>query len=80
MDEQTKQDCKDYPRLAKLGLEVHHTEESCPFVKHKDLKSNFQINGFWNAWCRWAVAITTSIHGIYPWDIEAFLSGKPNND
>jgi len=32
------------------------------------------------AFNKWMFSQTTSIHGVYRWDLEAYLNGKPNLD
>lgn len=71
----------EYPRTVKAGIEISPAnDQSPPGVSFANLKSNLTRLGLWEAWTRWGAGITCGANGVYPWDVESFLSGQPNWD
>lgn len=71
-----------YPLVTKLGLTIIHSDDdSPPGVSGEDIKRVFEERGLTMAWRRWcASGLTCAKNGIYPWDVESFLSGRVNED
>lgn len=82
MDEnkQHNLDWAEYPLLHQAGMRVNRKDPLAP-PGTLHLKECLEKIGKLEAWRRWAGGgITASSNGIYPWDVEAFLEGSPNDD
>lgn len=74
---ETKPAVTRYPLCRALGIVSYPKGE--PRVLYRDLKAALPEKDF-QKWCKWAGCITQDNLGIYAWDVEDFLAGRPNND
>lgn len=76
----------NYPLCTKFGLRItpgtvtdNGTTPSA--IPHEALAERLKATGKWGDWLNWtAGGITAGANGVYPVDVESFLSGIPNYD
>lgn len=68
---------QDYPRLAARGTVI--VGDDPPGIGGLEIKRVLSPEEF-QAWCNWSYGITCGPDGVYPWDLEDFLAGRPNLD
>ncbi len=74
---ETKPVVTRFPLCRHYGLVSYPKGE--PRVLSRDLKT-ILLPGDYQKWLEWSNGITFDSLGFYAWDVEAFLSGQPNND
>jgi hypothetical protein len=73
------EDRRKFPRLCALGVPVHREHKGPPGVQWPELAAKLP-EAERQRFERWAAGITTSINGIFPWDVEDFLAGRVTLD
>ena len=72
-----------YPQLTAIGLvpKRDFDPKAPPGIDGKQLRTALERQHLLKAWQRWAGnGLTMAANGVYPWDVERFLEGKPNVD
>lgn len=73
-------DNADYQRLRALGINITPGDENSDSgVSNDELRANLSPERY-AAWRHWSRGTTCSLNGAYPWDVERFLEGLPNDD
>lgn len=73
----TKKKNSRYPNCSALGILFYPKGE--PRVQYRDLKEALRPSEL-EAFDKWFGQGTQDSLGIYAWDVEDFLSGRPNTD
>ena len=71
---------ESYEYLEKMGFKIIYDPDGPPGVEAENLKEVMEKHGLWEAFCDWSKGSTSGPNGAYPWDVDDFLSGRPNLD
>lgn len=69
----------DYPLCENMGLTICKDNPGPPGIDHYEIMQMLSPDQF-KRWCDWSLGSTSAENGVYPWDMEDFLEGKPNLD